>query len=42
VVVAGTGFGKSLLFEGVVVCNPKKLLVVIAPLKAIFPIPLGF
>jgi superfamily II DNA helicase RecQ len=33
--VAGTGYGKSLIFEGVAALSKKKTVVVIAPLKAL-------
>jgi ATP-dependent helicase YprA (DUF1998 family) len=35
VVAAGTGYGKSLLFEGIAILNPGRVVVIICPLKAL-------
>ncbi|TFK58839.1 hypothetical protein BDN72DRAFT_949527 [Pluteus cervinus] len=35
ILIAGTGYGKSLVFQGLAALNKKKALLVIAPLKAL-------
>ncbi|KAJ7176552.1 hypothetical protein C8R46DRAFT_1213142 [Mycena filopes] len=35
VLVAGTGYGKSVIFEGLAVLNKSKIVIVISPLKAL-------
>jgi superfamily II RNA helicase len=35
IMVAGTGYGKSVIFEGLAVLNKAKIVIVICPLKAL-------
>lgn len=35
ILIAGTGYGKSLIFQGLAVIDAKKIVIVICPLKAL-------
>ncbi|KAJ7367058.1 P-loop containing nucleoside triphosphate hydrolase protein, partial [Mycena albidolilacea] len=35
IMVAGTGYGKSVIFEGLAACNKAKIVIIICPLKAL-------